>query len=273
MSEYELMAARAEELAGKIELLEAKLQNEFIGDIHVSKDRTRYRWRLCQIQSDGKKKTITLSRKDRRIAEKAAQVTLDRAQLEDYRKEYKACIRYIHSFRNNNGTIPKNPVPKTMILLQNPGFFELINAGLSQREREMIEWELEEYDNGKDHYPNQLNVTVTKNLTVRSKAERTIAIELKNAGLHFRYEWRQNIGGDMIPDFTIIHPQNGFYYYWEHHGMIDMESYQIPFLNKLKRYLSAGIYPDDRLILTFETQGHPLDIQIVKEKIRRTFFS
>ena len=117
MSEYEVIAARAEELTKKIELLEAKLQNEFIGDLHVSKDRTRYRWRLCQTQSNGKKKIVTLSRKDRRIAEKAAQVTLDRAQLEDYRKEYKACIRYIHSFRNNNGTVPKNPVPKAMLLL------------------------------------------------------------------------------------------------------------------------------------------------------------
>ncbi|MBQ7058824.1 MAG: hypothetical protein IJM83_05925 [Firmicutes bacterium] len=273
MSEYEFMAARVEELARKIELLEARLQKEYIGDLRVIKDRNHYRWRLCQIQSDGKKKTITLSQKNRHIAEKAARITLERARLQDYKKEYKACISYINSFRNMDGTVPKNPIPKAMTLLGNPGFLELINASVSQREQEMNEWELEEYDNGKTYYPNQLNVTVTKNLTVRSKTERTIAIELKNAGLHFRYEWRQNIGGDMIPDFTIIHPRNGLFYYWEHHGMIDLESYQIPFLNKLRRYLNAGIYPDDRLILTFETQDHPLDIQIVKEKIRTVFFT
>ena len=156
--------------------------------------------------------------------------------------------------------------------MHNPGFTDLLQRKLSQREQQMIAWENEEFDSGKDYYPQQLNIKVTDTLYVRSKSERAIALALIESGLHFRYEWRQNFMGEIIPDFTIIHPKTGVLYYWEHFGLIDSESYRKDFLSKLYKYTSCEIYPDDRLIMTFETKEKPLDIQTIKEKIQRAFF-
>ena len=44
------------------------------------------------------------------------------------------------------------------------------------------------------------------------------------------------------------------------------------FFSKLYKYTSCEIYPDDRLIMTFETKERPLDIQTIKEKIQKAFF-
>ena len=95
MTDYQHLLNRMRELETKIDQLENSLKNEFAGELHCNKDRTRYRWRITTIQNDGTKTSETISQKDRLSAEKAAEVTIRRAELQDYQAEYKACLKYV----------------------------------------------------------------------------------------------------------------------------------------------------------------------------------
>ena len=61
------------------------------------------------------------------------------------------------------------------------------------------------------------------------------------------------------PDFTILNPNNGKTYYYEHFGMMDDPNYQQDFLSKMRTFLNNGIYPGVNLIMSFETKDTPID--------------
>ena len=54
--------------------------------------------------------------------------------------------------------------------------------------------------------------------------------------------------------------------------MMDKSMYRSDYMNKMHVYISNGIWPDHNLILTYESEGHPLDISIVMDKIEEFFF-
>jgi hypothetical protein len=90
----------------------------------------------------------------------------------------------------------------------------------------------------------------------------------------FRYECKLEVGGHIFyPDFTIRHPITGETFYWEHAGRLDLQDYRMDFLSKLRIYMNNGIIPDNNLILTFESPGHPLDIAIIMDKLEEFFFT
>jgi len=51
------------------------------------------------------------------------------------------------------------------------------------------------------------------------------------------------------------------------------KDYRMDFLSKLRIYMNNGIIPDNNLILTFESPGHPLDIAIIMDKLEEFFFT
>lgn len=104
-------------------------------------------------------------------------------------------------------------------------------------------------------------------LMVRSKNEMLIAEGIYASGLEFRYEKRlelvtENPDGyntePLYPDFT-IKLSDGTLIYWEHLGMMDRPDYQRNNFEKMKKYLSNGIYPPKNLILTFDGDDMPFD--------------
>lgn len=97
---------------------------------------------------------------------------------------------------------------------------------------------------------------------VRSKSERAIYNLLRNANLPFRYECKlelEHARRPNYPDFTILNPNNGKTYYYEHFGMMDDPNYQQDFLSKMRTFLNNGIYPGVNLIMSFETKDTPID--------------
>ena len=89
----------------------------------------------------------------------------------------------------------------------------------------------------------------------------------------FRYECRLDVADNTYyPDFTIRHPLTGETIYWEHAGKMHDPAYRSDFLTKTRVYFNNGILPDHNLILTFESEGHPLDMSIVMDKFREFFF-
>jgi len=109
---------------------------------------------------------------------------------------------------------------------------------------------------------------------VRSKSEVLIDNILFEKGLDYRYE-HELVLGDVVlyPDFTIIHPVLNEKYYFEHFGMFDNSSYRNKAYEKLDLYARNGIFPGDRLIVTYESADSPLDSIMVENMFEYIFFT
>ena len=136
---------------------------------------------------------------------------------------------------------------------------------------ELLAWMQEDYPQN-PYFPENRKVSTIAGIQVRSKSEMLIVTLLVFFKIPFRYECEIDLGGHTFyPDFTIRHPVTGEYYYWEHCGMIDDPDYFQKFQNKMRLYVRSGILPDQNLILTFESEDHPADPNIVVDKIREFF--
>ncbi len=95
--------------------------------------------------------------------------------------------------------------------------------------------------------------------TVRSKSEVMIDDALYTAKIPFRYEDPLTLGNHVLhPDFTIRHPISGAYILWEHFGLMDVPKYIRSATEKTALYACHGYTPFHNLILTYETDNHPL---------------
>ena len=126
--------------------------------------------------------------------------------------------------------------------------------------------------NSNPKHPEHLTVKTVDGNYVRSKSEALIYMLLLNYSIAFRYECRLDVGGYIYyPDFTIRHPVTGEIFYWEHVGRLDKPDKVADFLQRLRIYMGNGILPDHNLILTYESEGHPLDFSIVQHKLEEFF--
>ena len=107
---------------------------------------------------------------------------------------------------------------------------------------------------------------------VRSKSEWIIASMLDKAGVPYRYEEIVPLDGDvgvfMHPDFTVLNKRTRKVYYWEHFGAMSNNDYiEGNFMPKIQEYYNFGFLPGDKLLMTFESSGHPIDTTDVKRII------
>lgn len=116
---------------------------------------------------------------------------------------------------------------------------------------------------------------------VSSKSEILIAdtlYALEQAG-KIRYSFEKPLtdgaGGYRLPDFTIEHEQD--VWYWEHCGLMDQADYVERWSKKLNWYEAQGISvwsagnPSGRLIVTEETKDSGFDSQAIHELAQRLF--
>ena len=57
--------------------------------------------------------------------------------------------------------------------------------------------------------------------------------------------------------------------YWEHEGMMDKQEYARAAVRKIESYQKNGIYPGERLILTFETEQSVLNSKNIEELAKK----
>ena len=56
---------------------------------------------------------------------------------------------------------------------------------------------------------------------------------------------------------------------WEHEGMMDKQEYARNAVRKIELYQKNGIYPGERLILTFETEQSMLNQNILEKLVEK----
>ena len=136
-------------------------------------------------------------------------------------------------------------------------------------------WQKEKY-NGRWKKNTDTTYETPRGERVRSKSEWMIASMLDKAGVPYRYEEivpldeEGLVGVFMHPDFTVLNKRTRKVYYWEHFGAMGNNSYvEDNFMPKIREYYNFGFLPGDKLLMTFETTGHPLDTTDIKRIIEQ----
>lgn len=106
---------------------------------------------------------------------------------------------------------------------------------------------------------------------VRSKSEKILADKFYMMKIPYVYEkplYLENYGY-IRPDFVVLNKRTRREYYWEHFGMMDEKEYCEKAIKKVESFEKSGIFPGDKLILTYETKEHPLNTVVVEKLIKK----
>lgn len=113
-------------------------------------------------------------------------------------------------------------------------------------------------------------------IEVLSKSEVMIADTLHMMGIPFVYEPEVRIPtGDpyraderKYPDFKVLNMRTGEEFYWEHFGKLDDGQYLLRSLSKLEQFATIGIIQGKNLIVSFESENHPLNRKYITTLIK-----
>ncbi|MBQ3968687.1 MAG: hypothetical protein II688_08365, partial [Lachnospiraceae bacterium] len=75
-----------------------------------------------------------------------------------------------------------------------------------------------------------------------------------------------------FPDFACLNVRKRKTIFWEHLGLTDLPDYAVKNFAKLDIYEKNGYFVGDDIIISTETQEHPLDISTIKRKIERYLY-
>ena len=146
----------------------------------------------------------------------------------------------------------------------------LINPVEPTWEQRVKEWKEKTYI-GKGFKTDVPVIMSEKGERVRSKSEKIMADYFYRNGIEYKYECPLYLKGvgTIYPDFTFLSPKTGEEIYWEHNGMVDNPEYTRKMVRKIQAYENNGIFPGERLILTFETEQSVLSTNKIEQMVKR----
>lgn len=258
----ELLSERKRYLEQIIKEKTAALAGAPPGHLRVCHHKNRNQYFLRENPKDFSGRYI--SKKDMHIAGQLAQKEYDEKIMKSADKELRAIEKYL-------AAVP-DVFPEQIYENLHQARKPIINPIRKPDEEYIKEWERVRYT-GLQFYEDSQRYYTDKNERVRSKSEIIIANKLAKENLPYRYEYPLHLKGwgTVYPDFTILDIKTRREIYWEHLGRMDKEDYLEDNLKKLAAYEKNGIFPGDRLILSFETQKSPIDQKIIGLLIQKHF--
>ena len=247
----------------KIEYLEKRLEKVNIelakqpdGDLLISR-----KGDFCNFYLKTKNQTHYLSKKNpskiRQMVKKRFLVSLK----EDIEAEIHALNSYSAAKHHRAGKV-ESFLNNAQII----SFLEDSKYGASKL-ADLKVWASSNYEKNLSHPESLIHKTLDGHI-VRSKSEVMICDLLTKNHIPFHYEERLNLGTvDLYPDFKIIRPYDKKVIYWEHFGLFDNPDYRKDAIWKVNYYADNGFFPDNNLILTYETSRFPLTQQTIQDKI------
>lgn len=247
-----------EELSNQITALSKSLKTFPTGKLICSRNGTCFKW----YHSDGKHKTY-IPKKNQSYAEQLAikkYITLKYDDLIRQRKAINSFLRQYPSYSQAE-----------QLLNQSSAFHQLLTPYFKLDEESLLDWVNAPYESNPYH-PEHLTHKTLSGRMVRSKSEALIDTILYTKKIPYRYECLLYLNGkEIYPDFTIKHPISHQLLYWEHLGKMDDPEYSRKAYEKIQLYINNGFVPGVNLILTFETQEHPLTIDYVNHIVEYYF--
>lgn len=255
---YQKICSERQRLEQQLISIEKALQKLPEGKLICSRNGNYTKW----YQSNGQTPTY-IPRKNRQLARQLAEKKYLSLKKKELLQEKKAIDFYLR--HHSSDCLSQE------LLSDSSGFSELLRESFLPSEPSLQEWASAPYERN-PKYPDQLAHKTSSGIYVRSKSESIIALFLHIHQIPFRYECALSLNNIVIyPDFTILHPQTGQIFYWEHFGMMDNRTYCQNSISKLQEYAANKIYPGVNLLTTYETKNQPLDSGLVENMIAYYF--
>lgn len=247
-------------LESRIELIKKRYKTAPEGSLRIVNkwNNHQYYHKIDLGDTEGK----YIPRKDRPLAARLAQKDYDKKLLDALTNQQKALQRFIKDYDPDAAQQVYEKLTDPRKELVTPEFLsdeEFIKQFLSQPYTRLgfKSTDPEFYtDNGE---------------RVRSKSEILIANAMFRNKVPYLCEFPVYDNGILIaaPDFKCLNVRLRKVYYWEHLGKLGDQDYANRNVNKFEKYTLSKDFDESRLILTFETDTHPLNTRVIEEKIRR----
>ena len=259
-----------------------QLLKEVDSRLKKSKDLEEGKLRVCSSHGypqyhfrpagDGKERYIPASEKDKVKA--LAQKEYDQKIKRELEQSSKKLQKFLTSYDVNN--------IEAIYEKLHVGRKNLIDPIIPTKEMIIEKW-YEEHPGDKNPFQKDATVTTKRGELVRSKSEKILAdmfydyqipyqyepcIELNIDNTRYTGEYSMKYSKKIYPDFAILNVKNGKTVYWEHLGLVDDDSYATKNFSKIIEYEKHGLILGDNLIITMETKEKPLDVRLVKIKIK-----
>ncbi len=243
----------------RINVINKRLAKAPEGSLRISKNGNKYQYyNKTEQYHPGK----YIPRKDDSLAARLAQKDYDTKLLKILEEQR----RVIKQFRNEF-----DPNAAQHIYEQLSGARKALVTPLYLSDDEFIkQWLSVPYkklgfkEGDQEHY-------TAKGERVRSKSEVMIADALLRHNIPYRYEFPVYSHGVLIaaPDFNCLNVRLRKDYYWEHLGKLGDPDYANKNVSKIEKYTLADDFDSSSLILTLETDKHPLNTKVIEEQIRK----
>ena len=228
------------------------------GYLRISKDKAKLRYYHCTNDRYG----IYISKKNVELPIRLAQKSYDMSvvkkvekrlcQIKKITKDYSDDeIEQLYTSLHNERQLLVTPIEPTW-------------------KQTVTKWYEEKYQ-GKEFQEGTTVILTEKGERVRSKSEKILADFFYQRKILYKYEKPLYLRGygTVYPDFTFLSKKLGQEIYWEHEGMIDRQEYARTAVRKIESYQKNGIYPGERLILTFETAQSVLNSKNIEELAKK----
>ena len=202
---------------------------------------------------------------ERNLAEQLAKKDYSRKVLAEARDELHGineCIRTLTE--HNTETVYSNLIEPRR---------KLVTPILRDEEQRILTWNKVPYQ--VSTYKEEEKVFPTKRgEKVRSKSELIIADMYYDLGIPYRYECELKAlnGENLYPDFTLYHVHLRTVFYHEHLGCLDKEEYRQRNMRKFRLYEDLGYIPGKNMIVTWESDKFPFNIQSFRKQIKEIFW-
>lgn len=247
-------------LEKRIEAIKKRNKNAPEGSLRIINKWNKYQYyhRINPSENMGK----YIPRKDRPLAVRLAQKGYDKKLLEALTGQQKAIEKFIKDYDPDAAieVYEKLSAPRK----------ELVTPEFLSNEEFIKQFLSEPYTRlgFKDTDPEFYTANGER---VRSKSEILIADALRRHDVPYLCEYPVYNNGVIFaaPDFKCLNKRLRKVYYWEHLGMLGDQDYADRNVKKMDKYILADDFDENRLILTFETDSHPLNTKVIEAKIRK----
>lgn len=229
------------------------------GTLRVSVDKGYPRYYRCQ---EGDKVGNYIRKQDKEIAQKLAQKEYNSKVLQLIQKRLKQIENIIKDYEDDE--------VEKCFYGEHAAKQKLIVPVEQTWQDKLKDWQEKGYV-GKGFQDNTMEIYTQRGERVRSKSEKILADYFYYHGIPYKYECPLLLRGYGViyPDFTFLSPKSRQEMYWEHNGMMDDAVYAQKAVKKIELYEKNGIFPGERLTLTFETGQTALNNEIIEAMAKR----
>ena len=228
------------------------------GHLRISKDKNKIRYYHCTKENG----EIYIPKSDKELPKKLAQKAYYLSVIKKAEARLKQIKKITTDYSDNEIEELFNSLHKERQALVTP-----VEPTWEQL---LARWYSEEYQ-GKGFQEGIAIILSDRGERVRSKSEKILADFFFRRNIPYKYEKPLYLKGfgTVYPDFTLLSKKTKQEVYWEHEGMMDKQEYARSAVPKIEAYQKNGIYPGDRLILTFETEQSALNSNIINGLVNK----